>query len=70
MGTVKGDKVLEIDYPLSFGNAFSKRLAMQKRKFRYLHLSGKMAERDQMKPLAFLTAFRRMKVIVYSFTNP
>jgi hypothetical protein len=70
MGTVKGDKVLEIDYPLSFGNAFSKVLATQKTKFRYLHLSGKMAERDQKKSLAYLADFRRMKVMVTVLTMP
>jgi hypothetical protein len=64
MGTTKGDKVLEIDYPLSFGNAFSRGLTTQKKKFRYLHLSGALTERDQEKALAFKAGMRRRKVML------
>jgi hypothetical protein len=47
MGTTAGNKTLEIDYPLAFGNAFSKTLPAQEKKFRYVHLSGAATERDQ-----------------------
>jgi hypothetical protein len=53
MGTTAGDKALEIDYPLAFGNAFSKTLAESKKRFRYLHLSGGLTKRDQAKSLWF-----------------
>ena len=62
MGTTAGDKVLEFDYPLAFGNAFSKTLAGQRKKFRYVHLSGGTTERDQEKPLWFKQDMRRIKV--------
>jgi hypothetical protein len=51
MGTMAGNKTLEIDYPLAFGNAFSKTLPAQNKKFRYIHLSDAATERDQEKPL-------------------
>lgn len=59
MGTTGGDRVLEVDYPLSFGNAFSKTL---EKKFRYIHLSGATTERNQEKPLWFKGEMRKMKV--------
>ena len=62
MGTTAGDKALEFDYPVAFGNAFSKTLETSKHKFRYLHLSGAATERDQEKPLWFKQDMRRIKV--------
>ncbi|PMD48414.1 hypothetical protein L207DRAFT_627146 [Hyaloscypha variabilis F] len=58
MGTTAGDKVLEVDYPLAFGNAFS---PTPKKKFRYIYLSGATTERDQEKPLWFKADMRKMK---------
>lgn len=68
MGTTAGDKALEIDYPLAFSNAFSKTLAEAPKKFRYLHLSGGMTERDQGKALWFAGNMRKLKV-QYGRTN-
>lgn len=62
MGTTAGDKALEVDYPLAFGNAFSKTLSDSKKKFRYIHLSGAATERDQEKDLWFKSEMRKMKV--------
>jgi len=59
MGTTAGHKDLEINYPLAFGNAFSKTL---EKRFRYIHLSGATTERDQEKPLWFKAEMRKMKV--------
>jgi hypothetical protein len=59
MGTTGGDRVLEVDYPLAFGNAVSKTL---EKKFRYIHLSGATTERNQDKPLWFKGEMRKMKV--------
>ncbi|TVY34824.1 hypothetical protein LSUB1_G004715 [Lachnellula subtilissima] len=61
MGTTAGDKALEIDYPLAFANAFSTTLAESQKKFRYLHLSGCMTERDQSRPLWFAGNMRKLK---------
>ena len=46
IGTTVGEKVLEIDYPLAFGDAFSKTIPEHKKTFRYVHLSGGMTERS------------------------
>jgi hypothetical protein len=62
MGTTAGNKTLEIDYPLAFGNAFSKTLPAQDKKFRYIHLSGAATERDQERSLWFKGEMRKMKV--------
>ncbi|KUJ20472.1 uncharacterized protein LY89DRAFT_715861 [Mollisia scopiformis] len=61
MGTTAGDKALEVDYPLAFGNALSKTLPESKKKFRYVHLSGAATERDQDKPLWFKSEMRKIK---------
>jgi len=60
MGTTAGDKSLEVDYPLAFGNAFSKTLSESK-KFRYIYLSGAATERNQDRPLWFKSEMRKMK---------
>jgi hypothetical protein len=61
MGTTAGDRTLEIDYPLAFGNAFSN-ILQEDKNFRYIHLSGAATERDQGKPLWFKADMRKMKV--------
>jgi hypothetical protein len=61
MGTTAGDKTLEIDHPLAFGNNFSNILQGHKT-FRYIHLSGAATERDQDKFLWFKADMRKMKV--------
>jgi hypothetical protein len=57
-GTCASDRILEVEYPLAFGNAFSKTL---ERKFRYICLSGATTERDQTKTLWFKGEMRKMK---------
>lgn len=59
MGTTAGDRALEVDYPLAFGDALSKTL---EKKFRYIHLSGATTERNQEKPLWFKGEMRKIKV--------
>jgi hypothetical protein len=69
MGTTAGDKALEYDYPLAFGNAFSGTLPTSKKKLRYLHLSGAVTVRDQEKPLWFKQDMRRIKVTLSTPTS-
>ncbi len=64
MGTTAGDKALEVDYPLAFGNAFSSTLVETNQRFRYIHLSGAATERDQERPLWFKAEMRKLKVFV------
>jgi hypothetical protein len=58
MGNTAGDRVLEVDYPLVFGDAFSRTL---EKKFRYIHPSGATTERNREKPLWFKGEMRKMK---------
>lgn len=58
MGTTAAIPEIEIDYPVAFARAMTPRL---KKSFRYLHLSGVLAERDQEKRLLFLQGGRRIK---------
>ncbi|RDL41825.1 Uncharacterized protein BP5553_01804 [Venustampulla echinocandica] len=73
MGTTAGDKALEIDYPLAFGNAMSKTLPESKKKFRHVHLSGALTERNQERSLWFLGNMRKVKgageTTMLSFAN-
>lgn len=52
---------VEMEYPLAFANAM-RPLAEETRSFRYMHVSGVLAEKDQVKPLWFLQEGRRAKV--------
>jgi hypothetical protein len=63
MRTTAGNKILEIDYPLAFGNTFSNTVLAQDKKFRCIHLSGAATERDQERPLWFKGEMQKMKVI-------
>ncbi|KAH8598841.1 hypothetical protein B0O99DRAFT_614308 [Bisporella sp. PMI_857] len=58
MGTTAGNKALEVDYPLAFGDAFSKFI---QKKFWYIHLSGAATERDQSRSLWFKSEMRKLK---------
>jgi hypothetical protein len=62
MGTTAAIPELEIDYPLAFARAFAPTLAAHGKPFRYMHLSGMLAENDQTKSLLFLQERRRIKV--------
>ncbi|KAK5079872.1 hypothetical protein LTR70_002217 [Exophiala xenobiotica] len=51
---------VELEYPLAFANAM-RPLAEKNRSFSYMHVSGVLAEKDQVKPLWFLQEGRRAK---------
>jgi hypothetical protein len=51
----------ETTYPLAFCNAIALSVARQKKPFRYIHLSGILAEKDQSKCLLFLQKYRHVK---------
>lgn len=60
---------LELEYPMAFAKAFSTTLAEHKKRFRYLHLTGAVVERDQAKSLWFLGGMRKLKVsIIHPFS--
>jgi hypothetical protein len=61
LGTTEGRQDIEIDYPLAFCNAIAPSVARQKKLFRHVHTSGRLAERDQERWLLFLSAGRRIK---------
>ncbi|KAJ6559855.1 hypothetical protein B0H19DRAFT_1027617 [Mycena capillaripes] len=62
MGTISAVPEVEIDYPLAFARAFAPTLARERTTpFRYIHTSGVLAEKDQSKPLLFLSEGRRVK---------
>ncbi len=65
MGTTAANKELEIDYPLAFGNAFSKTLAKTGQTFRYIHLSGALTERNPDASIWYKPAMRKYKVNAY-----
>lgn len=56
---------VQVDYTLAGANAFAESLASklpEDKRFRFVFCSGKYAECDQDKPLAFLADTRHMKV--------
>lgn len=53
---------VELGYPLAFAAAMKSILTENKPPFRYMHVSGVLAEKDQEKPLWFLQEGRRKKV--------
>jgi hypothetical protein len=61
MGTTEARQDIEIDYPLAFCNAIAPVVARQGKTFRYIHTSGRLAERDQERCLLFLSEGRRIK---------
>jgi hypothetical protein len=64
MTTTAGDPVLELEYPRAFADAIAPSIASGGKRFRYLHLSGAMVERDQKKPLWMKANVRKIKVCV------
>ena len=62
MITTAGDPVLELEYPRVFANAIAPIVASDAKRFRYLHLSGAMVERDQEKSLWMKANMRKIKV--------
>jgi len=61
MGSYDGNLAVEIEYPLSFATAFAKTLQSNKKRFRYVHLSGALGEQDQTKSLWFYQDGRKAK---------
>ncbi|KAF4631604.1 hypothetical protein G7Y89_g6527 [Cudoniella acicularis] len=57
MGTFDGKFEVEVEYPIAFAKAITR--TKRSKKFRYVHLGGALAERDQEKPLWFYEAGRR-----------
>lgn len=54
---------VELEWPLGFAKSIMKFREGASTPFRYMHVSGIMAEKDQEKPLWFLQEGRRVKVI-------
>jgi len=56
-------RAVEIDYPLAAVTAFAALIALPLgKRFRFLYLSGMIAERDQMKRLWYMQDARWLKV--------
>lgn len=64
MTTTAGDPTLELEYPRAFADAVAPGLASCGKRFRYLHLSGALVERDQEKSLWMKGGVRKTKVCV------
>jgi hypothetical protein len=62
MTTTAGDPLLELEYPRAFAEAIMSTMVEDKNKFRYLHLSGGMVERDQSRALWIKSSMRKIKV--------
>jgi hypothetical protein len=62
MTTTAGDPLLELEYPKAFADAFMSTMAKSGNRFRYLHLSGGMVERDQNRTLWMKSSMRKIKV--------
>ena len=67
MTTTTGDPALELEYPRAFAEAIAPSLAGRGKRFRYLHLSGALVERDQKKSLWMKASVRKTKVCVIGF---
>lgn len=57
-----GSYEVELDYPIAFARTVRAMRRSATEPFRYMHLSGILAEKDQNKPLWFLQEGRRVKV--------
>lgn len=57
-----GSNEVELDYPINFVQTIQSTRTAATETFRYMHVSGVMAEKDQKKPLWFLQEGRRVKV--------
>ncbi|KAF1940290.1 hypothetical protein EJ02DRAFT_495068 [Clathrospora elynae] len=61
MTTTSGDLVLEVEYPKAFAKAFASMMTNDGRRFRYVHISGAMVERDQSRTLRLKGSMRKIK---------
>lgn len=64
MTTTAADPLLELAYPRAFASAIAPSIADRAKRFRYLHLSGALVERDQNKMLWMKANMRKTKVCV------
>jgi hypothetical protein len=62
MTTTAGDPALELEYPKAFAEAFILTMVNGRKRFRYLHVSGAMVERDQNRVLWLKSSVRKIKV--------
>jgi len=65
LGTASSTREVHIDYTMAAANAFATTLASTLdagKKFRFIYLSGALAEKDQEKRLWFLENGRKMRV--------
>lgn len=62
MSTPMPNSNLELVYPKAFAEAFSSTWAHSNKRIRYVHLTGKLAERDQDRSLWVLGGLRKLKV--------
>lgn len=60
---------VELDWPLGFARSIMKLRENASTPFRYMHVSGIMAEKDQEKSLWFLQEGRRIKVTSTRLSN-
>lgn len=61
MSTPMPNSNLELVYPKAFAEAFSSTWAHSNKRIRYVHLTGKLAERDQDRSLWVLGGLRKLK---------
>ncbi|KAH6633075.1 hypothetical protein C7974DRAFT_164287 [Boeremia exigua] len=61
MTTTAADPLLELAYPRAFASAIAPSIADRAKRFRYLHLSGALVERDQNKMLWMKANMRKTK---------
>ncbi|KAF1833672.1 hypothetical protein BDW02DRAFT_569761 [Decorospora gaudefroyi] len=61
MTTTAGDSMLELEYPKAFADAFASTMVNDTKRFRYLHISGAMVERDQTRTLWLKSSMRKIK---------
>ena len=69
MGSWDGNIQVDVEYPLTFQRQLAEILesSAPRPQFRYIHLSGKLTEQDQMKSLWFMDEPRKAKVRDNSF---
>lgn len=58
----EGEKIVEVDYPLAFANAFIEKLPHSRKAFRFVYLSGMLAVTDQSESVLFLEDLRKSEV--------
>jgi hypothetical protein len=62
MTRTAGEVMLELEYPKAFASAFAPTLAKHGKRFKYVHITGALEERDQNKPMWMKSTVRKTKV--------